>query len=247
MIIPGGRDSLTDMKARPVFQALLCVGAAVAILGGASIGVLHLAAPDLPLLPKLETGYRHVVFGFLFMAAFAVAGAILEALGRLSRPAAAEPPPAAAPAAAVAADAAKPASDLKARFHEMKTYVDLEMWELALEKASLILKDHPGTPEAELVSRNINELRWKAEPKFVGKAEPITADQEKQLREKGLAQMYQHVKTYMDLEMWELARQKAVAVMKSFPESPEAIELMKVFDTIEKKAREAVPAGEPKR
>jgi len=74
----------------------------------------------------------------------------------------------------------------------------------------------------------------------------LSADQEKQLRQKGLAQMYQHVKTYMDLEMWELARQKAVAMMKNFPESPEAIELMKIFDTIEKKARETVAAGEPK-
>jgi hypothetical protein len=48
------------------------------------------------------------------------------------------------------------------------------------------------------------------------------------------------VKTYMDLDMWELARQKAVAIMKSFPDSPEANELMKIYDTIEKKAKAAV-------
>jgi hypothetical protein len=124
----------------------------------------------------------------------------------------------------------------------MKTYIDLEMWELALEKATAIVEKHPGSKEAELVSRNLNELRWKAEPKFVAPHAPITADQEKQLREKGLAAMYNHVKTYMDLEMWELARQKAVAIMKSFPDSPEAAELMKVYETIEKKAREAVTA-----
>ena len=51
--------------------------------------------------------------------------------------------------------------------------------------------------------------------------------------------MYNHVKTYMDLEMWELARQKAVSIMKSFPESPESVELMKIYETIEKKARAA--------
>jgi beta-galactosidase GanA len=124
----------------------------------------------------------------------------------------------------------------------MKTYIDLEMWELALEKATSIVEQFPGTKEAELVSRNLNELRWKAEPKFVAPHAPITADQEKQLREKGLAAMYNHVKTYMDLEMWELARQKAVAIMKSFPDSPEATELMKVYENIEKKARESVTA-----
>ena len=52
--------------------------------------------------------------------------------------------------------------------------------------------------------------------------------------------MYNHVKTYMDLDMWELARQKAVAIMKSFPESAEAVELMKIYETIERKAQAAV-------
>jgi hypothetical protein len=33
--------------------------------------------------------------------------------------------------------------------------------------------------------------------------------------------------------------------MKNFPESPESTELMKVFETIEKKARETVGAGAP--
>jgi hypothetical protein len=124
----------------------------------------------------------------------------------------------------------------------MKTYIDLEMWELAVEKATLIVEQHPGTKEAELISRNLNELRWKAEPKYAAAQVPISADQEKQLREKGLAAMYNHVKTYMDLEMWELARQKAVSIMKSFPDSPESVELMKIYETIEKKARAAATA-----
>ncbi|HXX93433.1 MAG TPA: hypothetical protein VEN81_07350 [Planctomycetota bacterium] len=227
------------MRTGGVFRVLLGFGAAVAVLGGASIGVLHVAAPDLRLLPQLEVGYRHVVFGFLFMTIFVVAASLLEALGRRD-PAPAAPGPEPSPAGA---ETAKPRSALEARCHEMRTYVDLEMWELALEKASLILKEYPGSREAELVAKNINEIRWKAEPKYVTQVEPMSQEQEKQLRQKGLAQMYQHVKTYMDLEMWELARQKALAIMKNFPESPEAIELMKVFDTIEKKARETVSAG----
>ena len=117
--------------------------------------------------------------------------------------------------------------------------------QLALEKANAIVKDHAGSKEAELVSRNLGELRWKAEPKFVAPHAPITPVEEKQLREKGLAAMYNHVKTYMDLEMWELARQKALAVMKSFPDSPEAIELMKVYETIEKKAKAVPVTPEP--
>lgn len=233
------------MRVRVVFQAVLIVGALLAVVGGGALGIVTIIDPQMEILHRLEAGYRHLIFGFLFFALFAVASALVDVLARAFRPAAA-PEAAPVPAAAAAAPAkpeAPPASRLEGLYHEMKTYIDLEMWELALEKANAIVKDHGGSKEAELVSRNLNELRWKAEPKFVTPHAPITADQEKQLREKGLAAMYNHVKTYMDLEMWELARQKAVAVMKSFPDSPEAVELMKVYEMIEKKARASVGAA----
>ena len=230
------------MKLRGVFQGFLIAGALLAVVGGGAIGVVTMVDPQMELLPRIEQGYRHIVFGFAFLTLFAVASTLIETLGRIGKTAPApEPLPLPAPTAAPEVKpAAAPTSKLEALYHEMKTYIDLEMWELALEKANLIVKDHAGSKEAELVSRNLNELRWKAEPKFVAAHAPITADQEKQLREKGLAAMYNHVKTYMDLEMWELARQKALAILKSFPDSAEAVELMKVFETIEKKARESV-------
>lgn len=237
------------MKIRTVFQAVLCVGALLAVVGGAAIGIGTIIDPSMEILPRLERGYRTIIFGFLFLTLFAVASSLLEALGRVGKPAPApapEPQPVPAAPAAVEAKPEKPAtSRLDGLYHEMKTYIDLEMWELALEKANAIVKDHAGTKEAELVSRNLAELRWKAEPKFVAPHEPITPVEEKQLREKGLAAMYNHVKTYMDLEMWELARQKALAIMKSFPDSPEAIELMKVYETIEKKAKAVPVTPEP--
>ena len=43
--------------------------------------------------------------------------------------------------------------------------------------------------------------------------------------------------------MWELARQKAVTIMKNFPDAPETAELMKLYEMIEKKSRKAVGAG----
>jgi hypothetical protein len=235
------------MKLRVAFQAALCVGAILAIVGGGAIGVCTMIDPTMEILRRLDAGYQHIIFGFGFLTLFAVASSVLDALSRVGRPAP-EPAPLPAPAAPPVAvlTAAPPPPDpsrLDALYHEMKTYIDLEMWELAMEKADLIVEKFPGTKQADLVSRNLNELRWKAEPKFVSARAPITADQEKQLREKGLAAMYSHVKTYMDLDMWELARQKALAIMKSFPESPESIELMKIYETIEKKAKAAVPAA----
>jgi hypothetical protein len=236
------------MILRAAFQAALCVGAILAIVGGGAIGVCTMIDPTMEILKRLDAGYQHVIFGFGFLTLFAVASSVIDALARVGRAAPGfEPLRAAAPIATPVAvpppAAPKPdPSKLDAVYHEMKTYIDLEMWELAVEKANLIVEKFPGTKEAELVSRNLNELRWKAEPKFVSTHAPITADQEKQLREKGLAAMYNHVKTYMDLEMWELARQKALAIMKSFPDSPESVELMKIYETIEKKAKSAVPA-----
>jgi hypothetical protein len=234
LIISGEEARLHEMRTRVTFQGALCLGALLAVVGGSAIGVLHLLDPDMEILKRIESGYRHMIIGFLFLTLFAVASALLDALSKK---------PAPAPVVEPAARAAEPApARLAGLYHEMKTYVDLEMWELAIEKADLIVKDFAGTREADLVSRNLNELRWKAEPKFVVRHEPISADQEKQLREKGLASMYQHVKTYMDLEMWELARQKAISIMKSFPESAEAVDLMKVFDMIEKNALAAASA-----
>ncbi len=230
------------MKFRAVFQACLVVGALLAVVGGAAIGIGTIVDPQMEILARLERGYRHIVFGFLFLTLFAVASILIDALARTAKPAAApapEPLPVPPPPVAEVRPEKPAAPRLEGLYHEMKTYIDLEMWELALEKATAIVDGYPGSKEAELVSRNLNELRWKAEPKFVAAHAPITADQEKQLREKGLAAMYNHVKTYMDLEMWELARQKAVAIMKSFPDSPESAELMKIFETIEKKARES--------
>lgn len=232
------------MSLRAVFQGVLAAGALFALVGGAAIGIVTMIEPQMELLPRLELGYRQILLGFGWAGLLAVGATLIDMMGRIGRPA---PPPAAvpftpaAPAGQASGDgpAAKPLETrrLEEVYHEMKTYIDLEMWELALEKANLIVQDHPASKEAELVSRNLNELRWKAEPKFVAAHAPITADQEKALREKGLAAMYNHVKTYMDLEMWELARQKSVAIMKSFPDSPEANELMKVYEMIEKKAR----------
>lgn len=237
------------MKLRIAFQAALCVGSLLAIVGGAAIGVCTMIDPELAILRRLDQGYQHIIFGFVFLTLFAVASSVIDTLSRVGRPAPA-PEPVAAPAPVTPAVAVLPPAPPKADpsrlegvYHEMKTYIDLEMWELAVEKANVIVEKYPGTKEAELVSRNLNELRWKAEPKFVAAHAPITADQEKQLREKGLAAMYNHVKTYMDLDMWELARQKAVAIMKSFPDSPESVELMKIYETIEKKAKASVPAA----
>ena len=238
------------MTLRVAFQAALCAGALLAIIGGGAIGICTIIDPSMEILRRLEPGYRHIVFGFAFLTLFAVASSLIDALSRVGRPAPRpvpeplpEPAPAAPPVPAAPSAPARPdPSRLDALYHEMKTYIDLEMWELAMEKANVIVQKFPGTKEADLVSRNLNELRWKAEPKFVAAHAPITADQEKQMREKGLAAMYNHVKTYMDLDMWELARQKAVAIMKSFPDSPESMELMKVYETIEKKAKAAVPA-----
>ncbi len=225
-----------------MFEAALAIGAVVAVVGGVAIGALCVIDADMPVLKRVETGYRHVLFGFLFLTLFAVGSTLIGALSESPKP---SPAPEPAPAAETAPVPPAPEplrSGLDARYHEMKTYIDLEMWELALEKANAILAGFPGTREAELVQKNLAELRWKAEPKYVSMKEPLTAVQEKELRNKGLAQMYQHVRTYMDLEMWELARQKAITILRNFPDSPEAVELTKVFETLEKKARETAGA-----
>ncbi|HEX7900412.1 MAG TPA: hypothetical protein VF950_21770 [Planctomycetota bacterium] len=234
------------MRFKVVFQAALVVGASLSVIGGAAIAILHVLDPQADILLRLVGAYHHLVFGFGFLTLFALTSAAIDFLGARKPSEAAPPRPVAIEVAPVVAKPPAPApkrSKLDALYHEMRTYVDLEMWELALEKATSVVNDFPGTREADLVSKNLGELRWKAEPKFVSMKEPMSADQEKELREKGLKAMVQHVKTYVDLEMWELARQKAQAIMKSFPDSAEAAEMLKLYAEVDRKARET--AGAP--
>jgi hypothetical protein len=217
---------------------VIAAGAAVSLLGGVGLAALWAADPAAPIVRLAAGAYLAVVFGFLAMSAMAVAGAAVTVL---LRPA--------GPTAPVPAKAAKPASaepDLKTAFEQMKTYVDLEMWELALDKAAYILRKFPGTNEAELVSKSLPELRWKAEPKYVGgSAASLSRGEERALQEKGLAEMLRHVRTYCDLDMWDLAKQKALAIIKSFPDSREAAELARMFPEIERRAAQKAAAPPP--
>ena len=237
------------MRLRAWFEGALALGAALAIIGGATLATLHLVNPSIHYIPRIEEAYRHLMFGFFFLTMFSVAAVLVGALGRATPPPPRKDPPAVpvmeVPTPAPVGKPAPPKSDLKKLYHEMKSYVELESWELAVEKANQIIHEHPGTDEAELVERNINELKWKAEPKFLSEGGKTTLEHERKLREKGLAQMLQHVRTYMDLEMWELARQKSLLVIKNFPDTPEAEELTRLFPTIEEKIRTTVHAENP--
>ena len=89
------------MKLRGVFQGFLIAGALLAVVGGGAIGVVTMVDPQMELLPRIEQGYRHIVFGFAFLTLFAVASALIETLSRIGKPAqASEPLPLPAPAAA---------------------------------------------------------------------------------------------------------------------------------------------------
>lgn len=225
--------------ARVSLLVLVGASAVVAFTGGIALAILRAVDANSAVLGTMLPIYQHLVLAFL------ATGVLAIAWGTLDRPApapAAEPKPEPAPApppAPAKIESVKP--DLATTFQQMKTYIDLEMWELAMDKANSILEHHPGTREAEAVSRNHNELRWKAEPKFVARAsQPVSASEEKTLQEKGLAAMLKHVRTYMELEMWELAKQKAVAVMKHFPDSKEAAEAVALYQQIEKKLPQPV-------
>ena len=217
----------------------LAVGAFAAVVGGITIGVLRYLDPAMNVLRPFTHAYESVMLGFVLFAVLSAAWALVEITGR-SGSTLPEPAPIPSPAPVLEMKSTLPTpADLSSTFKQMKTFIDLEMWELALEKANDILQRFPDSHEAGIVGRHMSDLRWKAEPKFL--AQPpgtMSADQEKALRTKGLALMFQHVKTYMELDMWELAREKAVVIMKNFPDSREASELVALYPTIERKCAE---------
>ena len=100
------------MKLRVTFQAALCVGALLAIVGGGAIGICTIIDPNMEILRRLDQGYQHIIFGFVFLTLFAVASALIDTLSRLGRPAAA-PEPVPAPAPVVPAPLPEPAVEKK--------------------------------------------------------------------------------------------------------------------------------------
>jgi len=216
---------------RRLLLVLIGLSALVAFAAGGALATARFLAPD-------WGGWNHAVSAYhLLLAGFGILALCGASYGLLSR----TTPSVALPIPARPLPVQRPSvkSDASALFHQMRTYVDLEMWELALDKANGILSQFPGSREAEIVSRNINEIRWKAEPKFVTRsAEGVSAAEERKLQARGLEQMLKHVRTYMELEMWDLAKQKALAILQHFPDSDEATQATPLYQEIEKKLQE---------
>ncbi len=223
--------------------------AAIAVLGGACNAVL---VEILALEVTFGPWYERTLLGLGVFALLGIAYGTLDRkpeeptpLPSKEEPEKVEaPPPAPAPARA---PARPPASELSDAYEQLRTYIDLEMWELALDRANHIRKIYPKSREAAAIERNINDLLWKAEPKFVEqKKESVSEIEARTLQSEGLSRFVQHIRTYMELEMWELARQKASALLKNFPESAAASEVAKLWPEIEKQLKQPADTGAPR-
>lgn len=78
----------------------------------------------------------------------------------IPRPSAATEP---APAAPKVAQAGAPTSEAGKCFESVKTYVDLEMWPIAYQKAQELLQKYPDSTEAAKVRKNLEYFRRRAE------------------------------------------------------------------------------------
>ena len=231
---------------------LLLCGALLSVIGAGVIAVLLGFAMDPPWLSSLMEAWLAAMAGFFVLGLFGLFAAAIERL--TLRPAAPDTSLPESPlprqetekqpkaAAEKAGESKLPLADLT---RQVRTYIDLEMWELAHVTAREILSRFPSAPIAGTLSRNLNELRWKAEPKFVDQKSASGASPSASERNKvgeGLDQAVEQVKTYMELEMWELARQKTHSVMKHFPDTPQSDKLAKWYPEIDRGCREAAEA-----
>lgn len=249
-------------------RTIILLGALFALGGGIFLGFGRpLGARSIDIERFAET-YPAIMFGLGGFALLMLAGELLALMRakRLETPRPEEPAeeeepeeipepeptppttpaPKSAPATmeTVKAPQPPPPPDARSLYKLVRTYIELEMWELAIEKANLILRHHPKSPEANMVQKIMNDLRWKAEPKFVEQAKkPMSREKELELRKKGITTMLAAVKAYVDLEMWDLAKEKAMLIINHFPDSDEAKELAKIVKTIGE--RQLAPAPAP--
>jgi hypothetical protein len=77
--------------------------------------------------------------------------------------------PASAPAAQAAPQVvdARGHSEAKSMFESIKTFIDMEMWHLAYQRAKELIRKHPESQEAARLKKNLDTFRKKAEEMLV--------------------------------------------------------------------------------
>ncbi len=63
--------------------------------------------------------------------------------------------------------AASGRSDAESMFESIKTFIDMEMWHLAYQRAKELIRQHPDSPEAARLKKNLDTFRKKAEEMLV--------------------------------------------------------------------------------
>jgi len=227
-------------------QGLCVLGGFLAALAGAALAALHAVRPEDHWLPSVTTAAAILFGGFLVLGLLGTLAAVMRSLNPILLQSAPTPAATAGPKTKTGRYSARDQAGLATLYQQVKTYIDLEMWELACEKANEVIRRFPDSEEASVLAKNLNELRWKAEPKFLsGNGGPPDSEDESRKVERGLRQMVEQVRTYMELEMWELARQKALAIMKNFPDAPQSDEIARLFPEIDRRFSGPAPQAPP--
>lgn len=75
-------------------------------------------------------------------------------------------PAAASPPASQAVDT-RGRAEVESMFESIKTFIDMEMWHLAYQRANELIKKHPESPEAARLKKNLDTFHKKAEEMLV--------------------------------------------------------------------------------
>lgn len=120
-----------------------------------------------------------------------------------------------------------------------QAYADLELWDLACERAREIVRYFPDRAEVGPVKRRMAEIQWKLEtrPASSGTARPGAQPG------RPLPELFAAVKTYIDLEAWPLALDKAQEIIRHYPDSDEAQRLSRSIEVLKGKASGRRAAG----
>lgn len=159
-------------------------------------------------------------------------------------------------------------TDAGAALRAVKLFIQHDQWLNALDAVRSLVLRFPGTPEARRVRANYPTIRRHAQratgrtfddlppevrppapaPKTVMPppmaATSLSVREQVELARLEAKQALDAVKTYIDLEMWVLALNKADEIIARFPFSPEADKLRKNIDHIRKKVEETTQPRE---
>jgi hypothetical protein len=216
---------MAHQKTGTVLLTAVLIGVGMSLLVGAA---LYLAVLEL----EPGTTQREWTAALTICVPALIGGALLSVIGLVialrrtrakARPAAApkvEPTP--APILRTGQEPKLTRGSAAELFSTVQAYLDLEMFSHAEQAARELLERYPRSLESIEINKRYREIKWLSETSESGpRMSKETIERIVGVSESERKQLFENIKTYIEMEMWDIAVEQAQSFVRDFGDTHE--------------------------